>query len=59
MEDKKTHLDRGRLFSIQGKFKEAVEEYKRALEIDPDYPQARTNLKLVYYLYRQKEEKGD
>lgn len=59
MEDKKACLNKGRLLSVQGKFKEAIEEYKRALELDPDCKQARTNLKLIYYLYRQKEEGKD
>jgi len=59
MEDKKVYLNRGRLLSVQGRFKEAIKEYKRALEIDPDYKQARTNLGLIYYLYYRKEEGED
>ena len=45
------HLNRGRLLSVQGKFKEAVEEYKKALEIDPDYKPALTNLNLIHWMY--------
>ena len=59
MEDKKAHLDRGRLLSVQGKLKEAVEEYKRALKIDPGYKQARVNLRLIHYLYNRKVEGKD
>jgi len=59
MEDKRAHLNRGRLLSVQGNFKEAIKEYKRALEIDPDYKQAQTNLRLIYYLYYRKEEGED
>lgn len=60
VKDKKAHLDRGRLLSVHGKFKEAIKEYERALEIDPDYEEARTNLGLIHFLlYQQKEEGGD
>jgi Flp pilus assembly protein TadD len=44
---------------VEGRFKEAVEEYKKALRIDPDNKQARTNLKLIYYLYNKNEEGKD
>ena len=59
MEDKKGYLNRGRLLSVQGKFKEAIDEYKKALEIDPNYKQAETNLRLIYCLYCQKEEERE
>ena len=44
------------MLSVQGKFKEAIKEYKKALKIDPDYKQAQINLKLIYYLYYKKQE---
>ncbi len=49
-EKAKAHLDRGRLFGIQGKYGEAIEEYRRALEFDPNSKQALTNLKFTYYM---------
>ncbi len=49
-EQAKAHLDRGRFFGIQGKYEEAIEEYKRALEFDPNSKQALTNLKFTYYM---------
>jgi len=51
MESKRDHLYRGRLLSVQGKFKEAIEEYKKALAIDPNYKPALTNLKLIQWMY--------
>ncbi|MCK4244073.1 MAG: tetratricopeptide repeat protein [Candidatus Omnitrophica bacterium] len=59
MEDKKGYLNRGRLLSVQGKFKEAIDEYKKALEIDPNYKKAKANLRLIYYLYYRKKEGED
>jgi len=56
MEDKRVHLNRARLLSVQGKFKEAVKEYKKALEIDPKYKPALTNLKLIQWMYYPPEE---
>jgi len=35
---------------MKGLYPEAVDAYKRALEIDPGHTQARTNLKFVRYL---------
>jgi len=55
MEDKRAHLNRGRLLGVRGKFKEAVKEYKSALEIDPNYREARTNLEIIYYLYYRRK----
>ena len=45
--------------SVQGKFKEAIDEYKKALEIDPNYKKAKANLRLIYYLYYRKKEGED
>ncbi|MCK4431983.1 MAG: tetratricopeptide repeat protein [Candidatus Aminicenantes bacterium] len=59
MEDKKEYLNRGRLLSVQGKFKEAIDEYKKAIEIDPNYKQAKANLRLINYLYYRKKEGED
>lgn len=59
MEDKKVHLYRGRLLSVQGKFKEAIEEYEKALEIDPNYKPALTNLKLIQWMYYPPESEKE
>jgi len=58
MKTKEKHLYRGRLHSTKGEYKEAVEEYKKALEIDPDYKPAKTNLALITYL-KGVSRKGD
>jgi len=50
MEDKKTHLDRGRILAVQGKYEEAIEEYREALNIDPNCKQARVNLRFAYWM---------
>lgn len=39
----------GRSFEADGKFKEAVEAYKNAARINPDYAEAYVHLGLVYY----------
>ena len=49
-EKAKAHLDRGRIFGIQGKYMEAIKEYKRALKLDPGSRQALTNLQFTYYM---------
>ncbi len=49
-EKAKAHLDRGRIFGVEGKYKEAIKEYKTALKIDPNSKQALTNLKFTYYM---------
>ncbi len=59
MEDKKVHLYRGRLLSVQGKFEEAIKEYKKALEIDPKYKPALTNLKLIQWMYYPQEKEKE
>ncbi len=50
MDNAEEHFNRGRMFSMKGLYPEAVEAYKRALEIEPGHTQARTNLKFVRYL---------
>ena len=34
---------------MKGIYSEAIEEYKKALEIDPGHAQARTNLQFIRY----------
>lgn len=48
MKTKKEHLYLGRLYSVKGEYKKAIKEYKKALEIDPNYKPARINLKFIY-----------
>ncbi len=50
MSDKEAHLYQGRLHSVKGKYKEAIEEYKKALEIDPNYKPAKINLAFISYM---------
>lgn len=38
------YFNRGRLLSMKGLYLEAIDAYKKALEIDPGHTQARTNL---------------
>jgi len=47
---KEACLCQGRLHSVKGEYKEAIEEYKKALEIDPDYKPAKINLALISYM---------
>lgn len=47
---KEAHLSQGRLHSIKGEYEEAIEEYKKALEIDPNYKPARINLGFISYM---------
>ena len=44
------YLNRGKLFGIQGKYKEAIAEYKKALNLEPSLKQAKTNLEFTYYM---------
>jgi len=50
MKTKQAHLYQGRLYSVKGEDKEAIEEYKKALKIDPDYKPAQVNLGLISYM---------
>lgn len=50
MKTKEEHLYQGRLHSIKGEYKKAIEEYKKALEIDPNYIPAKVNLGFIYYM---------
>lgn len=47
---KEDHLCQGRLHSVKGEYEEAVEEYEKALEIDPHYQPARVNVGLTSYM---------
>jgi hypothetical protein len=46
-ENAKAHYNKGNLFFSEGKFDEAVAEYKRSIEIDPQLTVARTNLNVA------------
>lgn len=50
MKTKEAHLYQGRLYSVKGEYKEAIEEYKKALEIDPNYKPAKINLGFISYM---------
>lgn len=47
---KEAYLYQGRLHSVKGEYKEAIEEYKKALEIDPNYQPAKINLAFISYM---------
>jgi len=53
MKTKEEHLYQGRLHSVKGDYKKAIEEYKKALEIDPNYKPAKVNLGFIYYMKGQ------
>ena len=44
------HLYQGRLHSVKGEYEKAIEEYRRALEIDPNCRSAKVNLGLISYM---------
>jgi len=47
---KEAHLYQGRLHSVRGEYNEAITEYKKALEIDPNYKPAKVNLAFISYM---------
>jgi len=49
MDNAEKYFNRGRLFSMKGLYLEAIDAYKKALEIDPGHIQARTNLRFIRY----------
>lgn len=49
MNNAEKYFNRGRLLSVKGLYPEAIDAYKKALEIDPGHSQARTNLKFIRY----------
>ena len=49
MDNAEKHFNRGRLLSMKGMYLEAIDAYKKALEIDPGHIQARTNFKFISY----------
>ena len=50
MASKEDHLYNGRLYSVKGEYKKAIEEYKKALAIDPEYKPVKVNMALLSYL---------
>jgi len=44
------HLYQGRLHSVKGDYEKAVEDYRRALEIDPNCKPAKVNLGFISYM---------
>ena len=43
------HNSRGAKYAEAGKYDEAIQEYKKALELKPDSPNIHRNLGLAYY----------
>ena len=48
--EEKTIFERGLKFSTEGKYADAIEEFKRFLEISPLNPAGRSNLGFAYYM---------
>ena len=48
--EEKTIFERGLKFSTEGKYVDAIEEFKRFLEISPLNPAGRSNLGFAYYM---------
>lgn len=44
------YFNKGRLFAVEGKYKQAIEAYEKALKIEPNYKQAQVNLRFVYWM---------
>lgn len=44
------HLYQGRLHSVKGECEKAIEEYRMALEIEPNCKLAKVNLGLISYM---------
>lgn len=48
--EEKTIFERGLKFSTEGRYADAIEEFKRFLEISPSNPAGRSNLGFAYYM---------
>jgi tetratricopeptide (TPR) repeat protein len=48
----------GYMYATARQYKEAMEEYKKILEIDPDHQDAHYNLALCYYVYKHNRPKA-
>lgn len=59
MNQAEEHFNRGRILSVRGLHREAIAEYKKALQIEPGHRQARTNLALIYWLKGSGESKDN
>ena len=44
------YFNKGRLFAVEGKHEQAIEAYKKALSIEPNYKQAQVNLRFIYWM---------
>jgi len=53
MKTKEEHLYQGRLHSVKGEYKEAIEEYEKALKLDPAYGPAKVNLGFMTYMKKE------
>ena len=51
------YFNKGRLFAVEGKYEQAIEAYKKALKIEPDYKQAEVNLRFAYWMMGKFERK--
>jgi len=49
MDKAKEYFNQGRILSMKGLYHEAIDAYKKALDIDPGNSQARINLQFIRY----------
>ena len=48
-DEAREYFNKGRLFAIKGKNEQAIEAYNKALKIEPNYKQAKTNLRYILW----------
>ena len=56
MDAAEDHYQKGWSFHEKNRLEEAAEEYRKALEIDPDFSLARSNLGMVYKLQKKMDD---
>ena len=56
MDTAKDHYQKGWAFHEKNRLEEAAEEYRKALEIDPDFSLVRSNLGMVYKLQKKMDD---
>ncbi len=52
----RAHLNLGNVYAAQGRLTDAIEEFKRALDISPDFAEAHNRLGYVYLVQRKPQQ---